>query len=279
MSCEPLMGPVVVVTGCSSGGIGSELSKAFAAKGCRVFATARRPDSMQDLAGLGIDTVQLDVTSTASIQEAVSTIISKAGKIDILVNNAGAGCFGPMAEMPLDAFRGNMETNVVGLLAVTQVVVPHMVEQGTGKIVNIGSVSAWITTPFAGTYCAAKAAVHNISHALRMELKPFGIQVMLVAPGAIRSNFGGNSSSSVSHLQLKIFSRFQKQIEARAGASQTPQSTPGDVFARALVEKALAKRVPIEWAFGHLVGSFRIMTWLPYSFRDSALMKKFGLTK
>ncbi|GJP78677.1 hypothetical protein CLOP_g8948, partial [Closterium sp. NIES-67] len=228
---------------------------------------------------LGIDTVQLDVTSTASIQEAVSTIISKAGKIDILVNNAGAGCFGPMAEMPLDAFRGNMETNVVGLLAVTQVVVPHMVEQGTGKIVNIGSVSAWITTPFAGTYCAAKAAVHNISHALRMELKPFGIQVMLVAPGAIRSNFGGNSSSSVSHLQLKIFSRFQKQIEARAGASQTPQSTPGDVFARALVEKALAKRVPIEWAFGHLVGSFRIMTWLPYSFRDSALMKKFGLTK
>ncbi|GJP42701.1 hypothetical protein CLOM_g2240 [Closterium sp. NIES-68] len=112
-----------------------------------------------------------------------------------------------------------------------------------------------------------------------MELKPFGIQVMLVAPGAIRSNFGGNSSSSVSHLQLKIFSRFQTQIEARAGASQTPQSTPGDVFARALVEKALAKRVPIEWAFGHLVSSFRIMTWLPYSFRDSALMKKFGLTK
>ncbi|CAI5462612.1 unnamed protein product [Closterium sp. Yama58-4] len=234
---QPLMaGPVVLVTGCSSGGIGSELCKAFAAKGCRVFASARRPDSMQDLAGLGIETVQLDVTSPASIQEAVSTVISKAGRIDILVNNAGAGCFGPMAEMPLDAFRSNMETNVVGLLAVTQAVVPHMVEQGSGKVINIGSVSAWITTPFAGTYCAAKAAVHSITHALRMELKPFGIQVMLVAPGAIRSNFGGNSSSSVSHLRLKIFSRFQKQIEARAGASQTPQSTPGDVFARALVE-------------------------------------------
>ncbi|GJP60742.1 hypothetical protein CLOP_g17964 [Closterium sp. NIES-67] len=98
-----------------------------------------------------------------------------------------------------------------------------MVEQGTGKIVNIGSVSAWITTPFAGTYCAAKAAVHNISHALRMELKPFGIQVMLVAPGAIRSNFGGNSSSSVSHLQLKIYTR-----TIREGREADRYRVPGD---------------------------------------------------
>lgn len=271
------MPPVVVITGCSSGGIGSELCKAFAAKNCRVFATARRLESMEDLAALGIDTVRLDVTSTTSIQEAVSAVIAKAGRIDILVNNAGAGCFGPMAEIGLDQFRSNFETNVVGLLAVTQAVVPHMAEQGSGKVVNIGSVSAWVTSPFAGTYCAAKAAVHSMSHALRMELKPFGIQVMTVAPGAIRSNFGGTSSSSVSHLSLRMFAPFLKQIEERAMASQNNNSTPGDALATAVVEKCLSNRMPAEFAFGHLVGTFRLMACLPLWVRDAVLAKKFGL--
>src|SRR5262252_4697555 len=165
---------VVVVTGCSTG-IGRALARELRAGGHRPFATARRLESIADLAAHGIDTVQLDVKDPASISVAVQAVIDRAGRIDVLINNAGVNIFGPLAETPLDSLREVFDTNVIGLAAVTQAVFPHLSEQRSGLIVNIGSLVGVLPTPFAGAYCATKSAVHMLSEVLRMEVRAFGI--------------------------------------------------------------------------------------------------------
>jgi len=187
---------VVMITGCSSG-IGRALVREFARQGHRVLATARSPESIEDLNGETIRTAQLDVTDPASIERAVDGALDLFGRIDIVVNNAGYGLIGPVAELDLDELRTQLETNVVGVVAVIRAVVPQMVERRSGRIVNIGSVSGVTATPFSGAYCASKAAVHLISDSLRMELAPFGIRVITVQPGAVESRFGERAEVGV----------------------------------------------------------------------------------
>src|SRR5437879_7011409 len=169
---------VVIVTGCSTG-IGRALACELRARGHRPFATARRLESIADLASHGIDTVQLDVKDIASIHAAVRTVLDVAGRIDVLVNNAGVTIYGPLAEVPLESLRDVFETNVLGLAAVTQAVLPHMIDRRAGRIVNVGSVVGVLPTPFAAGYCATKRAVHMLSEVVRMEGQPFGIDVRL----------------------------------------------------------------------------------------------------
>jgi 1-acylglycerone phosphate reductase len=270
---------VVLITGCTDGGIGASLAKTFSFKGCRVFATARKLESMSQLSEQGIDTLQLDVTSEESIQAAVAEVVSITGRVDILVNNAGVPCVGPMVDVRLSKVRSVYETNVFGALRLVQEVVPHMARQGSGTIVNIGSVVGMVNMPFGGVYSSSKAAVHMMSHALRVELKPLGIDVVLVSPGAIRSNIGNNSVAALELRPGSLYSSMEDTLIKRAELSQTPKSTPTDTFALRVVRNVLRKR-PSRWlVLGHMSGFFKVLAVLPLWLVDRICAKRFGLDK
>jgi len=270
----------VLVTGCSSG-IGEALALAYHEGGHTVYATARREEKLEPLRARGLRTMTLDVNDQMSIDVAVTRIEEEHGAVDVLVNNAGFGAMGPLAEMPLSRLRRQLETNVVGPVALCQSVVPGMVRHGGGLIVNIGSVSADLVTPFAGAYCGSKAALHALSDALRMELAPFNIGVMTVAPGAIASRFGETAVAGVS-LQQKdesLYAPVRREILARAGASQV-NATPAVRVAAAVYRASLRRRPPAVLRVGN--GS-RKLYWLsrllPRRWRDQALMRRFGLLR
>lgn len=266
--------PVVLITGCSTG-IGRALAKRFQQAGCTTWATARRPDAIDDLPALGIHTTALDVTDGVSIQSAVRTVESAHGRIDILVNNAGIPVMGPTAEVPLDDLRRLWETNLTGPVAMAQAVIPGMVARGSGHIVNVGSVSGILTTPFAGPYCASKGALHHLNDAMRMELKPFGITVQLVQPGGIASNFGASAKSQTAR-EWTLYARYKDGIERRAGASQEG-STPTDAFADAFIDAVLATRPRAVVRIGAGSRLLPRLARLPIRIKDRLLSRRFGL--
>jgi len=269
---------VVLITGCSSG-IGKALAREFARQGNRVLATARSPESLEDLKGEKIRTARLDVTDPASIEGVVNGALDLVGPIDIVVNNAGYALIGPVAELDLDELRTQLETNVVGVVAVTRAVVPQMVMWGNGRIVNIGSVSGVTATPFSGAYCASKAAVHLISDAMRMELAPFGIQVITVQPGAVESRFGERAGRGVERFREgSSYSQVFDSIEARAGASQVG-SMPAADFARLLVGAVTAASPPAIFRAGKHSVRLPAMAVLPARFRDRIFSRRFGLDR
>jgi len=269
---------VVMITGCSSG-IGRALVREFARQGHRVLATARSPESIEDLNGETIRTAQLDVTDPASIERAVDGALDLFGRIDIVVNNAGYGLIGPVAELDLDELRTQLETNVVGVVAVIRAVVPQMVERRSGRIVNIGSVSGVTATPFSGAYCASKAAVHLISDSLRMELAPFGIRVITVQPGAVESRFGERAEVGVERFKEgSLYSQVFDSIEARAGASQEG-SMPAADFAHLLVGAVTAPSPPSIFRAGKHSIRLPALARLPAGFRDRIFSRRFGLDR
>lgn len=181
-------GPVLV-TGCSTG-IGRAVALRLAAAGHQVHATARRPETLAELEAAGCTTGPLDVTDADQAAAAVELVLSRHGRIGGLVNNAGYGEYGPMEEVPLDAVRRQFETNVFGLVGLTSLVLPHMREAGSGRVVHIGSMGGRFTFPGGGWYHATKYALEAISDAMRVEVAPFGVRVSLVEPGPIRTSFG-----------------------------------------------------------------------------------------
>lgn len=273
---------IVLVTGCAKGGIGYEYCKAFAEHNCRVFATDI-PNRMPDLLDLQdydqIETLDLDVTSDQSMSSALTKIISKYGQIDVLINNAGVSSTGPLAELPLDVIKKAWEINTLGQLRLVQQVVPYMVSRRCGCIVNVGSVVGRVPTPWAGSYCSSKAAVLAMSDSLRVELRPFGINVVKVVPGAVRSNFGANSVERLENFDWKIYKDFKDSIRERAQASQTGKSTDAGVFAKHVVKKVLSPKPPKQIVFGHMVGLFTVLSWSPIWLRDLFFTNRFNIKK
>ena len=182
-------GKVALVTGASSG-IGKITARELKAAGCTVYAAARRTDKMQDLKAEGLVPIALDLTSDRSIQSCVSEILHTSGRIDILVNNAGYGSYGAIEDVPLEEGRRQFEVNLFGMARLIQLVTPSMRENHYGKIVNVSSMGGKIWTKFGGWYHATKYAVEGFSDCLRMELKPFGIDVIVVEPGGIKTDWG-----------------------------------------------------------------------------------------
>jgi short-subunit dehydrogenase len=178
----------VLISGCSSG-IGAATAETLVRAGHTVYATARRTETLADLEALGCHALALDVTSEDSMIAAVKAVEADQGKVGTLINNAGYGEYGPIEEADLDRVRTMFETNVFGLARLTQLVLPAMRRSRSGRIVNIGSMGGRITFPVGGFYHASKYAVEAISDALRVEVKPFAIDVILVEPGLIRTNF------------------------------------------------------------------------------------------
>lgn len=186
----------VLISGCSSG-IGAATAAALVRSGHTVYATARDLKTLTELEALGCHLLELDVTSEDSMTAAVKTVEAAHGRVGVLINNAGFGEYGPIEESDLVRVRAMFETNVFGLARLSQLVLPGMRQAHSGRIVNIGSMGGRITFPVGGFYHATKYAVEAISDALRVEVRPFGIEVILVEPGLIRTKFESRVSESL----------------------------------------------------------------------------------
>ncbi|KAI8066676.1 putative short-chain dehydrogenase [Gongronella butleri] len=268
--------PVVLVTGCTEGGIGYYLCKEFLAQGCRVFATARRLESMSSLEGC--DKLTLDVNDTDSIDQCIKSILDTAGHIDILVNNAGAPAVGTLLDIDMDVARRCIDTNVFGVLSMCRVVGRAMALRGSGKIVNVGSIVGYVNTPYTGIYGMSKAALHSMSDVLRVELAPFNVQVTVVAPGAVTSNFGKAAITTVTVPEDSLYKPVSDKIFERANISQAPgMTTPTDVFARTVVTKVMQPRPPKYITSGANASIFLTLYHLPVAFRDYMFSKRFNL--
>jgi NAD(P)-dependent dehydrogenase (short-subunit alcohol dehydrogenase family) len=190
------MKKVAIITGASSG-IGESTALTLLKNNFTVYAAARRTEKMQPLAAAGAKLLALDVTSEASMLAAVQQILSQSGRIDALVNNAGYGSYGAVEDVPIAEARRQLEVNVFGLARMTQLVLPTMRSQRSGTIVNISSIAGKVSMPLSAWYHTTKFAVEGFSDCLRMELKPFGIHVVLIEPGAIATEFAGLATEAM----------------------------------------------------------------------------------
>lgn len=180
---------VILITGASSG-MGKETAKLLAGQGHKVYAGARRLEKMKDLESLGIEPIAMDVTREEDNKKAVDTIISRENRIDVLINNAGFGLYGAVEDIPLKDARYQFDVNLFGLAGLTQLVLPYMRRQKSGRIINLSSMGGKIYTPLGAWYHATKHAVEGFSDCLRLEVKQFGIDVVVIEPGLIQTNFG-----------------------------------------------------------------------------------------
>lgn len=228
-----------LVTGASSG-MGKEIAKRLIADGYHVFVAARGIDNMRDLAALGAEPLQMDVSKGADIEAAVARITAAAGGIDVLVNNAGFGLYGPMEEIGIDEARYQFEVNLFGAAHLTQLLLPAMRARGAGRIINISSMGGKMYTPLGSWYHATKHALEGWSDCLRLELAPFGIDVVIIEPGLIDTNFGDVVASGLIERSAK--GPYAKLVEAivrgtretYAKGKNTPPSLIADVVGRAV---------------------------------------------
>ena len=186
----------VLITGCSTG-IGRETARHLAGAGWTVYATARRPESIADLSEAGCKTLACDVTDEASMSAAVAAVVEAEGAVGVLVNNAGYSQSGAVESIEMDSIRRQFETNVFGLIRMSQLALPAMRSQGWGRIVNVGSMGGKLTFPGGGIYHATKYAVEAICDAMRFEVQGFGVSVVCIEPGLITTSFGDAAVSSL----------------------------------------------------------------------------------
>jgi len=275
------MNKTVLITGCSSG-IGREFVREFLRRGFRVVATARRPESLSEFEdNENVIVKKLDVTNEDDIRSLVEFFKSEKSSPDILVNNAGYGLMSPTLELPIEEVKKQFDTNVFGALRLVSALVPLMIEKGKGLVVNISSISGILTTPFAGAYCASKAALTSFSDALRLELAPFGINVVTVEPGAIESDFGKNASKTTANIlqYFKIYAKYKDAVMERAEASQK-NATPTGKFVKKVVRKILSPNPPAYVRGGKLSLLVPFLKkCFPWKLRDKILRKMFGLNE
>ncbi len=269
--------PVALITGCSSG-IGRATAVYLAERGWRVWATARRWESIADLASESITPLVLDVTVEASRVAAIQEAVRRAGRLDALVNNAGYGAYGPLEEVSPEETRAQFETNVFGALRLCQLVIPTLRAQGGGRIVNVSSVAGRIVFPAGGLYCASKFALEALSDALRLELRPWHIHVILVEPGPVQTHFSNTATAHAQRFAQNLASPYAPYVEnARRyfGAGRAPGP---EVVAR-VIYKSLTARHPAP-RYPATPGARALMILVPLiptRWRDALMARAFGL--
>ena len=237
----------ILVTGASSG-IGFDVAKTLAQAGHTVFAAARRVELMEPLREFGVTPLRLDVCDEAAIDECLAA----AGPIDVLVNNAGFGYFGAVENVPIEEARRQLDVNVFGLAALCKKVLPGMRERGFGRIINVSSVAGRAAMLFGAWYNVSKYAVEALSDALRMEVKPFGIDVVLIEPGGIKTNWG---IIAAKHLKESSTGTAYEEPALREAAvldkgySSNFLSSPSKVT-RAIVRAVKARRPRVRYVTG-----------------------------
>jgi NAD(P)-dependent dehydrogenase (short-subunit alcohol dehydrogenase family) len=244
-------GKVALVTGASSG-IGEATALKLQSLGYTVYGAARRVERMAGLADRGIHTLAMDVTDEASMHAGVQQIIAAEGRIDVLVNNAGYGSYGAIEDIPLEEARAQFEVNMFGAARLIQLVLPQMRAQRSGTIVNITSMGGKIHTPMGGWYHATKFALEALSDNLRMELKPFGIDVVVIEPGSIRTEWSAIAADKLR--AVSAHGAYTDQAGAMAdqlGATTTSRLTSEPtVVANAIAKAVSARRPRTRYAVG-----------------------------
>lgn len=242
---------IALVTGASSG-IGEATVRRLLADGSVVYAAARRMERMQPLAAAGAKLLSLDLTVDDSIVAAIDAIAAAEGRIDALINNAGYGSYGAVEDVPMVEARRQFEVNVFGLARLIQLATPMMRAQGSGRIVNITSIGGKMHEPLGGWYHATKFAVEGLSDCLRMELAPFGIQVVVVEPGGIRTEWGGIAHESLLASSGDTAYAEQAHAHARllAGSATSSLISPPEVVARTIARALRARRPRTRYATG-----------------------------
>jgi NAD(P)-dependent dehydrogenase (short-subunit alcohol dehydrogenase family) len=286
----------VLITGCSSG-IGRAAALRLHDAGFTVYATARRTDALADVASRGLRTVALDVTDEQSMTQAVAAVEADAGPVGVLINNAGYGLYGPVEQVPMAEIRRQFETNFFGLVRLTQLVLPGMRQRGQGRILNVSSMGGRITLPGGAFYHASKYAVEALSDALRMEVAQFGIDVVLIEPGPVKTPWNDVAAASLAtadggpaaadgpptaggdpYREYKAavgasFGRTQAGLVGRFG------STPDDI-AKVITQAVTARRPRARYLINPVAKSLVAMNRvLPARAYDSVVRRQYGLPR
>ncbi|MFT7774060.1 oxidoreductase [Roseateles sp.] len=242
---------VALVTGASSG-IGAATAVKLNSLGYTVYAAARRVERMRDLAKAGITVLALDVTDDASMRACVDRIISLSGRIDVLVNNAGYGSYGAVEDVSINEARAQFEVNVFGAVRLIQLVLPHMRRSRAGTIVNITSMGGKIHTPLGAWYHGTKFALEAISDCLRMEVQPFGIDVVVVEPGGIRTEWAGIAADKLIEVSGNgaYAPQAQPMAESMVGAASRKRQSLPELVASTIAEAVKARRPKTRYAVG-----------------------------
>lgn len=236
------MKKTVLVTGASAG-IGKATAIYLAQNGYNVYGAARRIEKMQDLKSYGIHPIALDITKDESSRACVEQIFREAGSIDILVNNAGFGSEGAIEDVPMQDAKYQMEVNVFGAMRLTQLVLPKMRQNKYGKIVNISSVGGKIALPLGGWYHASKFAIEALSDSMRMEVKPFGIDVIVIEPGGIKSEWGEIAMESL--VRVSGNSAYNEMVKgAEKSYKRTENNNSEPIVIARLIKKGIEASKP-----------------------------------
>lgn len=263
----------VLVTGCSDGGMGAALAKAFHKNGLEVYATARNPEKMSGLASLGIKTIAMDVQSESSIAACVAQIPA----LDILVNNAGIFEALPITDTNIPKAKELFDVNVWAYVAVIQAFLPLLLESSNAMIVNQTSTQAVTSIPFLGIYGASKAAIGMITQNLRLELQPFNIRVLEMRTGDVQTNLIPNALKDKRSLPDDSIYSFAKDIVARVSENFSGEGPTAEEWADSMALQLLKKNPsPILWS-GATSGLSWLWTWLPVWWPDSTVKKFSGL--
>ena len=246
-----MVSKAALVTGASSG-IGGSTARKLSSIGYTVYGAARRTDRLQELASDGIIPLGMDVTDGQSMQEGVARIIADAGRIDVRVNNAGYGSYGAVEDVDMDEARRQFEVNVFGAMNLTRLVLPHMRAQKSGTIVNITSMGGKIYTPLGGWYHGTKFALEALSDCLRLEVAPFGINVVVIEPGGIATEWGGIAAANLEKTSGSGPYKAQaeavgKSLRSEANANR---NSPPSVISEAIAQAVTARRPKTRYAVG-----------------------------
>lgn len=270
----------ILVTGASAG-IGMETAKVLAGKGHIVYGAARRMERLESLKHHGVIPLHMDVTEEASMHRCVETIQKESGGVDVLVNNAGYGSFGAVEDVPLEEARHQFEVNVFGLARLTQLVLPDMRQRRWGRIINVSSVGGKIHAPLGGWYHSTKFALEGLSSCLRMEVEPFGINVVVIRPGAIRSEFCDIAGERLEKtLDDSTYAPVAERLKAainRFYGSELLSDGP-EAVAKVIARSVKAKKPRTAYVVPCSAGLFTGLRWLfPDRCFDSVIRGMFGL--
>lgn len=280
---------VVLVTGATDG-LGRAAAVALAERGYRVFAAGRSAAKRAQLAalarerGLPLEAMEMDVREDLAVERAVGEVLARAGQIDVLINNAGIGYMAAVEELKLEDLRQQLETNLFGVLRVTQAVLPHMRKRRSGRILMMSSVAGLVTPPTYGAYSSSKHALEGLTNALRLEVYPFGVEVVLIEPGYISTNFQetakelaeGYIEAAGSSPYADIYAGAWKGANQARGSSKT---TPEDC-ALVLLEAIEARRPRARYgvtALAHLARWAKRL--LSDRMLDAVLRRKYGIVR
>ncbi len=244
--------PVALVTGASAG-MGKDFALRLIQEGYIVYGGARRVDNMKEITAAGGHALALDVTDEAQARAAIAHIIAEQGRVDVLINNAGYGQYGAVEDVPLSEARRQMEVNLFGLALMSQLVLPHMRRQKGGTIFNISSIGGKVAMPMGGWYHASKFAVEALSDALRLEVRPFGIDVVVIEPGGIASEWSGIAVQEAQRYSAQgPYAKLAgAMVKIQTGITALP---PPSIISDLIVKALKSRRPKTRYAGGHMAG-------------------------